>query len=274
VGGDEASGQVFHFDGTAWSPIAIPSAPLLAWVFGFSATDIHVVGVDGVILHYDGADWTTIESSTTQDLWGVWGSSPDDVWIVGGSVDIDGEAVILHYDGERVQSVAVPDNDRNATALFKVWGIGDRAFAVGQNGLILQLTGDDWVQVPAGPDADDDFVALWGTSVDRIVAVGGRSTARIAVYDGTQWNTSKPSGVPGLNAISMIDPNEAVVGGVNGFVGTFDPDTEELVAESAGTNLTIHGAWADGAGRHYGVGGLFSPPYLGLALVRTVEVIE
>ena len=49
---------------------------------------------------------------------------------VGGAVG-SGEPVLMHYDGERFTQVDVPTNDRNATSLFKVWGIGSKLFAVG-----------------------------------------------------------------------------------------------------------------------------------------------
>ena len=89
--------------------------------------------------------------------------------------------------------------DRLARALFKVWGIGSKVFAVGEDGLIVEYdaTNNLWFQVPGGPNADQDFVSLWGTSENNIVAVGWRSGARISEYDGSNWTTLKPSGVGG-----------------------------------------------------------------------------
>ena len=97
------------------------------------------------------------------------------------------DPVLIHFDGETFEPVTVPENDRNASALFKVWGIGSKLFAVGEKGLIIEFDGEAWAQVSTGAQADDDFVSLWGTSEDNIVAVGGRGGARIATYDGTNW---------------------------------------------------------------------------------------
>ena len=272
VGGKPSQGEIYHFDGAVWQAMHVPEVPLLVWVFGFGSDDVTAVGVGGGVVHFDGASWQRLESGTIKDLWGIWGSAPDDLWIVGGG---DGEAVILHFDGTNFTPTAMPANDRDAKALFKVWGIGSKIFAVGENGLIIQYQAGgpapaSWLQVPAGANADDDFISLWGTSADNIVAVGGRSSARVAVYDGTTWTTHKPAGVPGLNAVTMVGPNEAVVGGVDGYAGSYNPQTGMLTSETAETTLTLHGLWNDGLRRTYGVGGQFFAPYSGLALVRTL----
>ncbi|MFQ5489608.1 MAG: hypothetical protein ACE5GE_02700 [Phycisphaerae bacterium] len=268
VGGTPAQGEVYHYDGTVWRAMEVPDVPLLVWVYGFGPDNVLAVGVGGGAVRYDGVSWTKLDSGTTEDLWGVWGAAPDDVWIVGGDVGLD-DANIFHFDGESITPVSMPENDREATSLFKVWGIGSKVFAVGERGLILQYEDGQWFQVPAGANADEDFVALWGTGEDNIVAVGGRSGARIGKYDGTSWQTFKPSGIPGLNAVCMIEADEAVVGGVEGYTGSFDPGTETLTDTEVITSLALHGAWADGSGRYYAVGGRFRDPYEGVALVRT-----
>lgn len=266
VGGTARQGEVYHFDGSGWSQMAVPDVGLLVWVFGWAPDNVLAVGVGGGVIRYDGKDWTKIESGVTADLWGVWGPSSTDVWIVG-DPDPSGKPTLLHFDGKNLTPSTVPDNDREAGSLFKVWGIGGKAFAVGEKGLIIELRNGAWQPVPTGPDADEDFVSLWGTSEDHIVAVGGRSSARIATYDGTEWKTTKPSGVPGLNGVYLTGRGQAIVGGVNGFLGSFNPETGELKQEESGTNEVIHAVWGDSE-RTYAVGGNFAPPFRGLALVR------
>ncbi len=272
VGGSPGAGEIYHFDGSSWSEMEVPAnVSLLVWVYGFSSDQVFAVGEDGSAVRYDGVAWTKLETGTTEDLWGIWGAAPDEMWVVGGSIG-EGDPALLRFnaDDDSFTPVAVPANDRNATSLFKVWGIGSKVFAVGERGLIIEYDGSTWAQVPTGADADEDFVSLWGTSEDNIVAVGGRSSARISVYDGTSWNTTKPAGVPGLNAVFMAEPGLAVVGGTNGYCGAFNPETLELTAESAPTNQTVHALWASSAARFFGVGGRFSAPYTGLALVRVL----
>ena len=271
VGGADIQGEVYHWDGAAWAAQDVPDGvPLLVWSYGFGAEDVWSVGLDGAAVHWDGAAWTPVETGTDQDLWGVFGFASDDLWVVGGSPPGDAPT-ILHWDGTAFDAVELDpaQNPLEVAALFKVWGIGSRLFAVGERGLILRWDGEGWEREDAGAKADQDFVSLWGTSEDHIVAVGGRGNARIAVYDGAAWETFAPSGYGGLNAVYMAEPNVAVVGGIYGYVGRFDLDLGELIDEVAPTGLDIHAIWGDGAGRHYAVGGVFMSPWdEGVALVR------
>ena len=269
VGGTPTAGEVYHYDGAAWRQMHIPNVPLLVWIFGFGPDDVYAVGLDGGAIHFDGSRWTTLDTGTDQDLWGVWGRSRDDLWIVGGDVG-RGEPVLIHFDGKTFTPSSVPPNDREATSLFKIWGTQTKLFAVGENGLIIEYDGSGWAQVSAGADADEDFVALWGSDDSNIVAVGGRTGGRIAVYDGQSWSTQKLTGVPGLNGVFMTSPSECIVAGVNGYIGNFDLSQNLLTAESGGDSLDIHAVWGDEQGRYYGVGGRFRTPFEGLALVRTI----
>ena len=269
VGGRTQQAEIYHYDGSQWSAMASPNIPILVWVYGFGPDDVFAVGVGGGAIHYDGSVWTELDSGTNEDLWGLWGSSPNDMWIVGGTIG-QGDPELIHYDGNSFHSVDVPDNDRAATALFKVWGIGSKIFAVGENGLIIQRNGGDWMQVPAGANADADFVSLWGTSEDNIVAVGGRATGRLANYDGSGWTTFKPPGRPGLNASFMDDPSFAVIGGINGYVGTLPRGSDTPTDEESPTSMDIHAIWGDGEGTYYAVGGRFSQPFAGIAIIRTL----
>jgi hypothetical protein len=271
VGGED-TGVVVHYDGNEWTTMDVPTVGLLVWVYGFGPDDVFAVGVDGGAIHYDGSTWTALDSGTEQDLWGVFGHASNDVWVVGGDTD-EGDPIILHWDGSAFTPVTIDaaENPNGARSLFKVWGIGSKVFAVGQRGLILEYSGGSWLRRPAGAEADDDFVSLWGTSEDHIVAVGGRANARIATWDGSAWDTIAPSGIGGLSAVFMAEAGSALVGGVEGTVASFDVSTQELAFEDPDTRLDIHAIWGDGAGKHYAVGGTFLPGnHRGVALVRSV----
>ncbi len=271
VGGTFEQAEILHFDGSDWTDMEAPDVPLLAWSYGWGPDEVLAVGVDGAAAWYDGVSWTALETGTTEDLWGVFGFASDDAWAVGGDAnDLGSEPVILHWDGQAFEPVALDPAEapRAPASLFKVWGVGDTLFALGQNGQILSWDGAAWRDSPAGAGADQDFVSLWGTSEDHVVAVGGRGNARIGVWDGAAWETLQPSGFGGLNAVSMQDPEVALVGGINGFVGTFRPETGELEYEETLSGGDVHALWSDGEGRHYAVGGRFNEPLSGLAWVR------
>ena len=269
VGGKETA-EIYHHDGVGFSPMAgVPEVGLLVWVFGFGPADVWAVGVGGAVLHYDGQSWTALDAGTGADLWGVWGTSSSDLWIVGGSVSA-GDPVILHHDGASfTPHVLDPaENPLEVHALFKVFGVGSKVFAVGQRGLIIEHDGARWTRVPAGAEADDDFVSLWGTSEDNIVAVGGRSSGRVAFYDGESFETVRPEGVLGVNAVFIEADGTGHIGGVPGYVAELDVGARQVSSQTL-TGEGIHAMWGDDQGRIYAVGGRFLPPYSGVALVRT-----
>lgn len=267
VGGTPDRADVFHFDGAGWSPVSAPDTGLLVWVYGFGPDDAIAVGVGGGVARWDGANWEAVDSGTTADLWGVWGRAPDDLWIVGGDPGA-GEPTILHGDGTSFTPVALDpaQNDRLAHALFKVFGVGGRTFAVGQAGLIVEWDGGAWVQRPTGAAATDDFVAVWGASDDDLLAVGGRSNAQLARFDGATWTTTSEGSVPGLSAVTAV-PDGFVVAGLSGWVGHVGGDGVPVREDGVGP-MDLHAAWFDGEERVYVVGGRFYEPYEGTALVR------
>lgn len=268
VGGSDTVADVRHYDGATWEQAATPDTPLLAWIHGVDGT-LYAVGYDGTMVEGDGTSWTELDPGTSADLWGVFARSPTEVWVVGGDVD-QGDPVLLRYDGTDFTSYTLDpaDDPLGIHALFKVWAKGDTVFAVGQLGMILKWDGSAWHRAPAGAEANEDFVSLWGTSEDHIVAVGGRANARIARWDGTAWTTTAPSGVGGLNGVFMTDPDTAVVCGTNAYVGVYDPVTDELVAERPAAVGELHAAWGDGAGKVFAVGGQFRAPWSGLLMIR------
>lgn len=270
VGGSPDAAAIFHHDGTDWTEEAVPAGvPLLVWVYGFASDDVWSVGTEGKIVHWDGSAWSEVDSGTTQDLWGVFGFSPDDFWVVGGDLDAPG-AVLLHYDGTAFEPYTLLDEENpfDIDAMFKVWGIDGRLFAVGQAGTILEHDGTDWRFQDAGSEANDDFVSLWGTSSNEILAVGGRARGLIARFDGTTWTAEKPQAVPGLNAV-FVDGADAVIGGIQGFVGHTPLAGGDVEDEGRPTPHDVHAIWGDGTGAYYGVGGRFTDPYEGVILKRT-----
>jgi hypothetical protein len=93
---DSGESKVFHYDGSSWSPQAIPAGNQLSGIWGSSPTDIFTVGYSNltgncVILHYDGSSWSPMKCDQGQILVGVWGTSSCNVFAVGSG------GTILHY---------------------------------------------------------------------------------------------------------------------------------------------------------------------------------
>ena len=75
----------------------------------------------------------------------------------------------------------------------------------------------------------------------------------------------------GVSLCVVDGDGTAVVGGIGGFVGLFDPATGTVELEDLVGSEDQHAAWNDGAGTTYMVGGTFAAPHRGSAWIRTVE---
>ncbi|MGB0716057.1 MAG: hypothetical protein ACPGXK_09275 [Phycisphaerae bacterium] len=239
----------------------------MIWVFGFGPDDVYAVGVAGGFIRYDGVQWTSIETGQNdKNLWGIWGQSPDDMWIVGGNA-FSGSPLILRYNGQTLTPYDVSTTPQIFT-LFKVWGAGSRVFAVGQSGVIVEFNGTAWQQMDSG-GATDQFISLWGTGEDNIVAVGGLVQPQVAHFDGSTWTTTVDNtSFFGLNAVYMTHPDQAIIGGANGFRGRFDVTSSMITTEEVTFSPQVHAIWSDCNGRFYAVGGEFTGAYNGFYVVR------
>jgi hypothetical protein len=75
---------MLHWDGTAWSTVAnFPGKYDISQIWGFGANDVWAVSDFGDLFHFDGTAWTRSPTPTALSLSGVWGSDPSHVWIVG-----------------------------------------------------------------------------------------------------------------------------------------------------------------------------------------------
>jgi hypothetical protein len=89
---------LFQWNGNSWSPISAPALPIGIW--GANSSDVWAA-TESSMMHWDGSAWTLIAlPSTTPSasltISSVWGTSASDVWAVGG----DGaRAHAWHYDG-------------------------------------------------------------------------------------------------------------------------------------------------------------------------------
>jgi hypothetical protein len=141
-------------------------------------------------------------------------------------------------------------------------------------GLIIQLdtATQTWSQVDGGPQSNQDLLNIYGSSEDHFVAVGGRapSGGRIAIYDGTSWDTFEPHNVVGLSTVFTGADGTTIVGGPNGYVATLDTATRVLAPEASGASDNVRGIWGDvDADSYLIVGGSFSVPFTGVAVLRT-----
>lgn len=268
VGGQPEQGEAFLFDGDSWRRLSLPDGPMLHWAHGKDKT-FFLVGRGGRFLRIDEhLEVEEFESPLKVDLWGVFVLQKDLVYAVGGDIrSPDSLPVVLRFDGTYLESIPLPELDRPANSLFKIWGTSkDHLFAVGAQGLILHFDGQQWTQMPSG--TGEDLVSLWGRGPDEIVAVGGRSNALVSRFDGQGWESQFLPGLPGLQGIWMDCAGRSYINGLLGLGLQLEPRSFEWVREETSTTLLLHGSFGFSNDVKYFVGGTLdrSPPYRGILL--------
>ncbi len=149
--------EVWHFDGEAWSAVALPpdaaAQGSMYKVWGSSADDVWVCGLGGVVLRWDGSAWTSMSTGVTEPLFTVSGSGPDDVWAVGGA----GNGVALRWDGATWTDHA-PDFTET---LQGVDARGEGVEVVGWSGKVLRGDASGLAEDPLGRVGDFDVHSVW-----------------------------------------------------------------------------------------------------------------
>jgi hypothetical protein len=179
-----------RWDGTAWSPVAVPDVPGsadLSDVDALSANDAWAVGRSftsgtsaALAMHWEGSEWTVVPNPApaNSDLAGVSMAGPNDVWAVG--VQIDGEGTI--------------------------------------DTLIEHWDGSAWAVVPS-PNPGPRFNELLGVSASSTVVAAGyrqnryHSRLLLEQWDGTQWNVLPERRVGSLSGVWVRKGVEAWAAG-------------------------------------------------------------
>ena len=216
---ESGGGVVWHFDGSTWNVVDLSSllpdgVPTLYKIWGRSATDIYVVGRNGVILHYGGNSWTQIASGTTETLFTVHGN--DSLVVATGGVSSGkifevqaGQAAEVEPAGTPpMNGVFVPPDNLAVTA-----GITGS----------LMLRGDSgWSFANTGLTTALDFHGTWIDPDGGIWAVGGDLSSNLdsgmLAYGGTQTIGTQvkpivlcPPPPPNPNAVTTVSYSRDIV---------------------------------------------------------------
>lgn len=205
------------------------SSSNLRGVWSRGASDVWVVGVNGVVLHYDGKAWTpaTFATGSSYTFYAVSSTGPNDV-VVGGSVTSGGNTtgVIYAYNGSQWSQVASPartvrdiwlgspssgravgdagllyarngvawggsDLTNSGTVYWSAWGTGGTEYLVGTSGFVATATPGTTMIKSLTPANSQSLFAVWGVSANDIWAVGNNGV--LVHYDGTMWRPSPQS---------------------------------------------------------------------------------
>ena len=156
VGG--GSGTLLHWDGKAWSQIAIQSVAALCAVWGASANDVWAVGADSQALHWDGARWSPVPISTqAASFRAVVGRAGNDVFALG---DAEDGTHAFHWDG-KVWSPLAPNPPEPFAALVP-FGPQKLLGTTSLHGTLETLDRGAWQRRP-----DHDFPDAAATVLER-----------------------------------------------------------------------------------------------------------
>ncbi len=208
-------GLIMHWNGTAWTQVAVPHAARdeLFAVKALSPSDVWAFGQSAagriLILHWNGTAWTQATASGPGGvLQGVTALSPTDIWAVGYSNG--SQTLVLHWNGtswtRQPSPSPGPSGPAKINRLTGVTALSDTdAWAVGYYGhftaqnmvtktLVLHWNGTAWTQVasPSVTSASDldDVQALSSTDA---WAVGGTIPAKsygttvVLHWNGKTW---------------------------------------------------------------------------------------
>lgn len=145
MSGVDSAGVIVHWDGLAWSRIALAEGmgiAALRAVWGSDETHVFAVGDRGTIVAWDGEAWTREEANTDVPLAAIWGPGTDAVFVGGG--EPGGEGVLLRRDGPVWRTVF---NAPSALRAVIGYEFSDgRFFVSGERGYIGEFGGpaDDY----------------------------------------------------------------------------------------------------------------------------------
>ncbi len=168
VGGSPTSNGpndvVLHYDGTSWSPVALPMVLGRTYfkVWGASSADLYVVGADATIWHRSGATWTRAPPLAQGYHFYLNRCSATEIYAVGGRD-------VLRSDGTTWTALDVTlTNDVNGVACSAPGAVA----IVGFGGLKQRLVGGAWHD-EATSMPYSDLHGAWADPTGAYWAAGG-----------------------------------------------------------------------------------------------------
>ncbi len=170
-------GFIWHFDGTTWTEVPMPSdvplrdseTPGLFKVWGTGGDDVWAVGGEGLVLHKTAAGWQRVATDRTDTLFTVNGRKGQ-VLISGGGR----ASVLLEGNGSAWKDVS-PSSVGLVQGLVTDPTSETGAWATGEGGSVFQRGADGWKSVTHGLSLNvESLHAVWVDPKGGVWAVGGK----------------------------------------------------------------------------------------------------
>jgi hypothetical protein len=291
-----SGGTVIHWDGTAWTPSAIPPNPAevrntFFAVGGTGPDDVWVASTTSTIFHNDGSGWVQQESPAPKGydvpVFAIWSSGPDQLrlgtsafeYVIpmpkGGELRLTGN----QFAGTTTNKGKATWEPQSGTASVlgfsgnadDVWLIGDNSTfkpwqrALTMHGVRSQLTSELlWTEVESNSLAT--LHAIWGSSTNDIWAAGDQGALRRMRPGQTSWEIVPSPTNESLYALWGTSATDIWAAGENGTIlhydgTTWSPDRAALPTGKKKPQLT--GIWGSGPDDVWIVGGGVALHYTG-----------
>ncbi len=233
----------------AWQPQPSATTQSLRGVWGSSATDVYVVGLQGTILHSRGDGvWTAQTSGTTKDLNAIWGSGPHDLYAAGD--------VLLHSTGDGTWTPQTAPS-----GLMGVWGSAANDLYVAGVFGISHSTGDGTWTALSQPEPWGGYFHARGTSATDVYAVGGfinlndpSKGGGVAHLANGQWSWTRLSPPDEMKDIAFTSAGAFIVG-LSGQIWAQPSGGSTFTQQTSPVPWDLQAVWADDAGTLWAVGG-------------------
>jgi hypothetical protein len=183
--GGSSGAFAWHYSGDAFVdaagfPTELSSTDSIWKIHGRSASDIWLVGTNGLTIRYDGTSFEQVPSGTTRSLFTVHGNSERTV-AVGGY----GTGTVIENDGSGWVDVTTP-------AMVQMVGVyltEDDGYAVGIDGAVYRRTDTGWQPEATNLAVYEQFHAVWLDPEGGVWAVGGQTLSEplirgVLIYKG------------------------------------------------------------------------------------------
>ncbi len=270
-----------HSTEMAWNAFALNSSTFAVNLNGISMlsqADGWAVGrgvtTNLVFLHWTGSTWgvvTVTAPCASLNLNGVSMVSSQEGWAVGTTYHVACAGSLFRYliakwNGSSwtvltpSTSPSLPADNATNQTLNDVNvintdsdGLGNIGFAVGNNGVILEYNGTNWVSMASPTTKVLNSVSV--VSANEAWAVGANGT--ILKFNGTSWSTVTSPSTNTLNEITMLSTNGSTASngwivGNNGTILTYNGSTWSSTTVGSNTLLSVsyfnaNDVWAVGA---------------------------
>lgn len=227
VAGDK--GVILQKKGTGeWTEMRNPFAPApITSLWGDGAKNVYAAG-NGFVLHYDGnaeGDWEVFATVAVSTTWrGVCGSGPDNVILVGAG------GVAMRYNGGSWAILPIePDMSAEGEPipvvdqLYGCWASSpEKAWAVGENGLVVELDGGAFVRSPN--DYNISLRNVYAAAEDLIIAIGIEGFVSMSRGPGLPFVPIFSGSVAGLFGVFGTGLEDTYIVGDIGTILRFEPN--------------------------------------------------